>query len=181
MGRGGTSGAAVGPVSGVLADACLATWAGLEDVADGGAVLTFLVAGLLLRTACGARVRSRSRTGDLPPVRRLHFFVRGPGDTGCVSRPAPSGPRTNPRARSERTVPPLRVGVGSRGRQASTPARTGAPGTSAGSPGAGACRSSRGTSRFSRGRRFSGSALGFCFEAGSPSGQSGRVLDFALR
>ena len=67
------------------AAACLAPWAGLEDAADGEAVLIFLVAGPLVRTACGAGVRSRSGTREHPPIWRLHFFMRGLGDTPVAS------------------------------------------------------------------------------------------------
>lgn len=59
-------------------------------------MLTSQLAGPLLRTACGAGVRSSSGTGDLSLVWRLNFFVRRLRDLFSASLGAPPSRRTPP-------------------------------------------------------------------------------------
>ena len=102
------------------------------------------------------------------------LYERARGYTGCVPRPPPLGPRTNPRAPSVRTAPPLRVGAVPRMRAQRCSWRLGRAPVAWGSP------SPWDTSRVRCGSHSSECAPGLYFEAGVPVGQSGQVLEFAL-
>lgn len=101
--RGGTSGTALGPVSGVLRPASSGSRPGsffpAKDTAERSFSAGFSASGAFAFAEDGVRspVRSRTGTGERPPVWRLHFFVSwlgtdrlgfyattllGPGPTG---------------------------------------------------------------------------------------------------
>lgn len=69
----------------------------------------------------GVRSRGEEPLWDERPLTHMEaafLYERARGYTGCVPRPPPLGPRTNPRAHSVRTAPPLRVGAAPRMRAA---------------------------------------------------------------